>query len=39
MVVVNGGDELVGGPEVMLQVTSVVPTNAGRLVFARLDDA
>ena len=26
MVVVNGGDELVGGPEVMLQVTSVVPT-------------
>jgi len=26
-----------GGPEVMLQVTSVVPTNAGRLVFARLD--
>jgi len=25
-VVVNGGHELVGGPEVMLQVTSVVPT-------------
>ena len=34
MVVVNGGEELVGGPEVMLQVTSVVPTNAGRLLFA-----
>ena len=38
MVVVNGGSELVGGPDVMLQVTSVVPTNAGRLVFARLDE-
>lgn len=38
MVVVNGGHELVGGPEVMLQVTSVVPTAAGRLLFARLDD-
>jgi uncharacterized protein YacL len=37
MVVVNDGEGLVGGPEVMLQVTSVVPTNAGRLVFARLD--
>ncbi len=37
MVVVNDGEELVGGPEVMLQVTSVVPTSAGRLVFARLD--
>ena len=37
MVVVNGGDDLVGGPEVMLQVTSVVPTSGGRLVFARLD--
>ena len=38
MVVVNGGEELVGGPEVMLQVTSVVSTaSAGRLVFARLD--
>ena len=35
MVVVNGGDDLVGGPEVMLQITSVVPTNAGRLLFAR----
>jgi len=37
MVVVNGGSELVGGPEVMLQVTSVVPTSAGRLLFAQLD--
>ena len=37
MVVVNGGSDLVGGPEVMLQVTSVVPTAAGRLLFARLD--
>lgn len=38
MVVVNGGSDLVGGPDVMLQVTSVVPTSGGRLVFARLDD-
>jgi uncharacterized protein YacL len=38
MVVVNGGNELVGGPEVMLQVTSVVPTAAGRLLFARLEE-
>jgi uncharacterized protein YacL len=37
MIVVNGGENLVGGPEVMLQITSVVPTNAGRLLFARLD--
>jgi uncharacterized protein YacL len=37
MVVVNGGSELVGGPEVMLQVTSVVPTAAGRLLFARTE--
>jgi uncharacterized protein YacL len=39
MVVVNGGSELVGGPEVMLQVTSIVPTSAGRLVFATLESA
>lgn len=39
MVVVNGGSDLVGGPEVMLQVTSIVPTSAGRLVFASLDTA
>jgi uncharacterized protein YacL len=38
MVVVNGGHELVGGPEVVLQVTSVVPTAAGRLLFARPDE-
>ena len=38
MVVVNGGSDLVGGPDVMLQVTSVVPTSGGRLVFARLDE-
>jgi uncharacterized protein YacL len=37
MVVVNGGADLVGGPEVLLQVTSIVPTSAGRLVFASLD--
>lgn len=37
MVVVNGGAELVGGPEVQLQVTSVVPTAAGRMVFASLE--
>jgi uncharacterized protein YacL len=35
MVVVNDGSELIGGPEVLLQVTSVVPTSAGRLLFAR----
>ena len=39
MVVVNGGSELVGGPEVQLQVTSVVPTTAGRMVFASLEPA
>ena len=37
MVVVNGGSDLVGGPEVQLQVTSIVPTSAGRLVFAALE--
>jgi uncharacterized protein YacL len=37
MVVVNGGSDLVGGPEVHLQVTSIVPTSAGRLVFAALE--
>jgi uncharacterized protein YacL len=37
MVVVNGGADLVGGPEVLLQVTSIVPTSAGRLVFASVD--
>jgi uncharacterized protein YacL len=31
---VNNGISLVGGPEVSLQVTSVVPTSIGRIVFA-----
>jgi len=39
MVVVNGGASLVGGPETQLRVTSVVPTTAGRLVFAAVDTA
>jgi uncharacterized protein YacL len=39
MVVVNGGSGLVGGPDVQLQVTSVVPTSAGRLLFAKLEDS
>ena len=39
MVVVNGGAALVGGPETQLRVTSVVPTTAGRLVFAAVDRA
>jgi len=38
MVVVNGGVSLVGGPEVSLQVTSVVPTSVGRIVFTSVDD-
>jgi uncharacterized protein YacL len=37
MVVVNGGDALVGGPEVSLRVTSVVPTSVGRMVFASVE--
>lgn len=37
MVVVNGGDALVGGPEVSLRVTSVVPTTVGRMVFAAIE--
>jgi uncharacterized protein YacL len=37
MVVVNGGAPLVGGPDVQLQVTSVVPTAAGRMVFASVE--
>jgi uncharacterized protein YacL len=37
MVIVNHGASLVGGPEVQLQVTSVVPTSAGRLLFAQLE--
>jgi uncharacterized protein YacL len=38
MVVVNGGVSLVGGPEVSLQVTSVVPTSMGRIVFTSVDE-
>jgi uncharacterized protein YacL len=38
MVVVNNGESLIGGPETMLQVTSVVPTAAGRLLFARVEE-
>ena len=37
LVVVNGGQQLVGGPEVALRVTSVVPTAVGRLVFAAVE--
>lgn len=37
MVVVNGGDTLVGGPAVALRVASVVPTAVGRLVFASVE--
>ena len=37
MVVVNGGAPLVGGPETSLRVTSVVPTAAGRVVFAAME--
>ncbi len=37
LVVVNGGQTLVGGPEVALRVTSVVPTAVGRLVFAAVE--
>jgi len=39
MVVVNGGVSLVGGPEVSLQVTSVVPTAVGRIVFTSVDES
>jgi uncharacterized protein YacL len=39
MVVVNGGAPLVGGPEVALRVTAVVPTAVGRLVFAAVEGA
>jgi uncharacterized protein YacL len=35
MVVVNGGADLVGAGPVSLSVTSIVPTGAGRIVFAR----
>jgi uncharacterized protein YacL len=39
MVVVNGGVSLVGGPEISLQVTSIVPTSVGRIVFATMDES
>jgi len=39
MVVVNGGADLVGAGAVALVVSSIVPTSAGRIVFARINDA
>ena len=38
MVVVNGGEDLVGAGPVSLVVSSIVPTSAGRMVFARPSD-
>lgn len=38
MVVVNGGEHLVGEGPVSLVVSSIVPTSAGRMVFARPND-
>lgn len=38
MVVVNGGDNLIGSGPVSLVVSSIVPTSAGRMVFARPND-
>jgi uncharacterized protein YacL len=39
MVVVNGGADAVGGPELEVVVSSVVPNAAGRIIFARpVDD-
>jgi uncharacterized protein YacL len=35
MVVVNGGADAVGGPEIEVVVSSVVPNAAGRIIFAR----
>ncbi len=37
LVVVNGGADFIGGPEVSLHVASVVPTSVGRVVFASID--
>jgi uncharacterized protein YacL len=39
MVVVNGGEHLIGRGPVSLTVSSIVPTTAGRMVFARPTDA
>lgn len=38
MIVVNGGEHLVNQGEVSLTVSSIVPTSAGRMVFARPTD-
>lgn len=38
MVVVNGGAPAVGGPEIEVVVSSVVPNAAGRIIFARPAD-
>jgi uncharacterized protein YacL len=38
MVVVNDGEELVGQGEAAFEVTSVVPTSMGRIVFARPEE-
>lgn len=38
MVVVNGGEDLVGAGPVALVASSIVPTGAGRMVFARPTD-
>jgi uncharacterized protein YacL len=38
MVVVNGGATAVGGPEIEVVVSSVVPNSAGRIIFARPAD-
>ncbi len=39
MVVVNGGVDLVNAGPISFVVSSIVPTSAGRIVFARSDDA
>ncbi len=39
LVVVNGGEEFVGGEPIELRVTSVVPTTVGRVVFAAIEAA
>ena len=39
MVVVNGGVDLVNAGPMSFVVSSIVPTSAGRIVFARSDDA
>ena len=39
MVVVNGGVDLVGAGPMSFVVSSIVPTSAGRIVFARANDS